>query len=106
MMPCVVNFRKRTCSTTVCSGRGSRSKVGQFYIHNVSRKFECCRPAFKVRQAVPFDNRVYASRCCTAGVTHATAQHLLVRNLMDRDDAGRFVLTDQGRAVLSGLVNP
>jgi hypothetical protein len=40
-----------------------------------------------------------------SGVTHATAQHLLVRNLVERDDAGRFVLTDQGRAVLSGLVN-
>jgi hypothetical protein len=39
-----------------------------------------------------------------SGVTHATAQHLLVRNLVQRDQASGFVLTDQGRAVLSALL--
>jgi hypothetical protein len=39
-----------------------------------------------------------------AGVTHATAQHLLVRNLVERDQASGFVLTDQGRAVLAALL--
>jgi hypothetical protein len=40
-----------------------------------------------------------------AGVTHATAQHLLVRNLVVRDHAAAdFVLTDQGRAVLVALL--
>jgi hypothetical protein len=39
-----------------------------------------------------------------AGVTHSTAQHLLVRDLVQRDDVGRLVLTDQGRAVLNALL--
>jgi len=40
-----------------------------------------------------------------AGVTHATAQHMLVRGLIDRQgSAGAFVLTDQGRAVLAALL--
>jgi hypothetical protein len=40
-----------------------------------------------------------------AGVTHATAQHLLMRGLIGRDRAGtRFVLADQGRAVLAALL--
>jgi hypothetical protein len=39
-----------------------------------------------------------------AGVTHATAQHLLVRGLVERDKASGYVLTDQGRAVLSALL--
>jgi hypothetical protein len=38
-----------------------------------------------------------------AGVTHSVGQHMLVRNLVERDDAGR--LTDQGRAVLSALLS-
>jgi hypothetical protein len=38
-----------------------------------------------------------------AGVTHATAQHLLVRNLVDRDQSTDFELTDQGCAVLAAL---
>jgi hypothetical protein len=37
-------------------------------------------------------------------VTHSTAQHLLVRDLVQRDDVGRLVLTDQGRAVLNALL--
>jgi hypothetical protein len=40
-----------------------------------------------------------------AGVTHSVAQHLLVRNLVERDQAAAdFVLTDQGRAVLAALL--
>ena len=40
-----------------------------------------------------------------AGVTHATAQHLMVRGLIDRGAAaGAYVLTDQGRAVLAALL--
>jgi hypothetical protein len=39
-----------------------------------------------------------------AGVTHATAQHLLVRNLVERGQATGLVLTDQGRAVLAELL--
>ena len=36
-----------------------------------------------------------------AGVSHATAQHMMVRGLIERDQAAtRFALTDQGRAVL------
>jgi hypothetical protein len=39
-----------------------------------------------------------------SGVTHATAQHMMVRNVIERDQAAtRFVLTGQGRAVLSAL---
>jgi hypothetical protein len=40
-----------------------------------------------------------------AGVTHATAQHMLVKNLVERDQAAnRFMLTEQGRAVLFALI--
>jgi hypothetical protein len=39
-----------------------------------------------------------------AGVTHPTAQHLLVRNLVERDHAAELALTDQGRAVLDALL--
>jgi hypothetical protein len=38
------------------------------------------------------------------GVTHSTVQHLLVRNLVERDQAGHLALTDQGRAVLAALL--
>ena len=41
-----------------------------------------------------------------AGVPAITVQHLLVRNLVERDDASHVVLTDQGRAVLAALVMP
>jgi hypothetical protein len=42
-----------------------------------------------------------------AGVTHATAQQLLVRGLIDRNQsAGRFKLTPLGRDVLAALVKP
>jgi hypothetical protein len=41
-----------------------------------------------------------------AGVPAITAQHLLVRNLVERKDAAQLVLTDQGRAVLAALVMP
>jgi hypothetical protein len=40
-----------------------------------------------------------------AGVTHATAQHMLVWNLVERDPAAAdFVLTDQGCAVPAALL--
>jgi hypothetical protein len=39
-----------------------------------------------------------------AGVTHATAQMMLVRGLVDRDTSNHFALTDQGRAALSALM--
>jgi hypothetical protein len=38
-----------------------------------------------------------------AGVSHATAQHLLVRNLVERVPATQLTLTAQGRAVLAAL---
>jgi len=41
-----------------------------------------------------------------AGVTHATAQYLMIRGLINRaGGAGAFVLTDQGRAVLAALLH-
>jgi hypothetical protein len=41
------------------------------------------------------------------GVTHATAQQLLVRGLIDRDQsAARFKLTPIGRDVLAALLKP
>jgi hypothetical protein len=39
-----------------------------------------------------------------AGVSHSTTQHLLVRNLVKRDRATDFALTDQGRLVLDALI--
>ena len=43
----------------------------------------------------------------SAGVTHATAQHLLVRGLIDRNQsASRFKLTRLGRDVLAALLKP
>ena len=40
-----------------------------------------------------------------AGVTRPDIQHMLVRNLVERDQAAkRFVLTAQGRAVLAALL--
>jgi hypothetical protein len=39
-----------------------------------------------------------------AGVTHSTVQHLLVTNLVGRDQAGHLALTDQGREVLAALL--
>jgi len=39
-----------------------------------------------------------------AGVTHATAQHMMMRGLIDRQGAGSFILTEQGRAVLEALL--
>jgi hypothetical protein len=39
-----------------------------------------------------------------ASVTHATAQHMMVRGLIEREAASRFKLTDQGRAVLAALL--
>ena len=42
-----------------------------------------------------------------AGVTHATAQQVLVRGLVDRDQAAtRFKLTPLGRDVLAALLKP
>jgi hypothetical protein len=39
-----------------------------------------------------------------ASITHATAQHMMVRGLIERDQvASRFVLTEQGRDVLSAI---
>jgi hypothetical protein len=39
-----------------------------------------------------------------AGVTHATAQQMMIRGLVERQSAGSYVLTDQGRAVLAALL--
>ncbi len=40
-----------------------------------------------------------------AGVTQATAQHMLVRNLIERaQGAGRFKLSEQGRVALGALL--
>jgi hypothetical protein len=39
-----------------------------------------------------------------AGVPPITVQHLLVRNLVERDYAGHLSLTDQGKAVLAALL--
>jgi hypothetical protein len=39
-----------------------------------------------------------------ASITHATAQHMMVRGLIERQAAPRFVLTDQGRAVLAAML--
>ena len=40
-----------------------------------------------------------------AGVTHATAQHVLVRGLIDRTSTrARFKLTSLGRDVLTALI--
>jgi hypothetical protein len=41
-----------------------------------------------------------------AGVPAITVQHLLVRNLVERDNASHLVLTGHGRAVLAALVVP
>jgi hypothetical protein len=39
-----------------------------------------------------------------AGVTHATAQHMMIKCLVERQAAGSYVLTDEGRAVLEALL--
>ena len=39
-----------------------------------------------------------------AGLTHIVARRLLVRGLIDREAAGGYVLTDEGRAVLEALL--
>ena len=40
-----------------------------------------------------------------AGVTHAAAQQMMIRGLIDREGAaGAYTLTDQGRAVLDALL--
>ena len=39
-----------------------------------------------------------------AGVSHSIAQHLIVRNLVERNHAADFALTDQGRSVLDALI--
>jgi hypothetical protein len=40
------------------------------------------------------------------GVTHATAQHMFVKNLIEPDQgATRFLLTEQGRAVLAAMLD-
>ena len=40
-----------------------------------------------------------------AGITHAIAQHMMVRGLVERDtSATSYRLTDQGRAVLAALL--
>jgi hypothetical protein len=41
-----------------------------------------------------------------AGVIHATAQHMMVRGLIERDHtATRFMLTYEGRVVLAALLS-
>jgi hypothetical protein len=39
-----------------------------------------------------------------AGVTHATAQRLMVRGLIERTAAGSYLLTAEGRAVFAALL--
>jgi hypothetical protein len=40
-----------------------------------------------------------------AGVTHATAQQMMIRGLIEREgNAGAYVLSDQGRQVLAALL--
>jgi hypothetical protein len=39
-----------------------------------------------------------------AGIPRSTVQRLFVRNLVDHDRATKFVLTEQGRAVLAALL--
>jgi hypothetical protein len=41
-----------------------------------------------------------------AGVPAITVQHLLVRNLLERNGATKLALSEQGRAVLAALVMP
>jgi hypothetical protein len=38
-----------------------------------------------------------------ANITHATAHHIRVRGLIERDGAARYLLTDQGHALLAAL---
>ena len=38
-----------------------------------------------------------------ASITHATAQHMMVRGLIERQAASRFALTEQERAVLAAM---
>ena len=39
-----------------------------------------------------------------ASITHATAQQMMVRGLIEREAATRYVLTEQGRAVLAAVL--
>jgi hypothetical protein len=39
-----------------------------------------------------------------AGVTPTTTKKMVVKGLIERDDAGRLALTDEGRAVLAALL--
>jgi hypothetical protein len=39
-----------------------------------------------------------------AGLTHTIARRLMIRGLIERQGAGSYVLTDQGRAVLEALM--
>jgi hypothetical protein len=39
-----------------------------------------------------------------ASITGATAQQMMIRGLIERQAAGSFVLSDQGRAVLEALM--
>jgi hypothetical protein len=39
-----------------------------------------------------------------AGITHATARHLMVRGLIERQAATGYLLTEQGRAVLAAVL--
>jgi hypothetical protein len=40
-----------------------------------------------------------------AGIAHATAQHMMVRGLIERQATTRYVLTEQGRAVLTAFLD-
>jgi len=39
-----------------------------------------------------------------ANITHATAQHMMIKGLVERQAAGSYMLTDEGRAVLAALL--
>jgi hypothetical protein len=41
-----------------------------------------------------------------ASIPQATVRHMRVTNLVDRDPAGRLILTEQGRAAFNVLVRP
>jgi hypothetical protein len=41
-----------------------------------------------------------------AGITHATAQYMMIRGLIERDHAAtRYILTYEGRVVLAALLS-
>jgi hypothetical protein len=86
----------------VRSGSGDGPSLKNGCTHTAIRRGDLRIPErrmlFCLSSATPWDR---------AGVTHATAQRLLVRGLIDRDQsARRFKLTPLGRDVLAALLKP